>query len=94
MLALGARLVERGHSVTFETWSRWRDHVEEAGMTFVAAPEYPVFPTRERPLKPYQAVVPATAETREALRRKFAAFDGPYHQGQNSFAWSHLLPGS
>jgi UDP:flavonoid glycosyltransferase YjiC (YdhE family) len=36
-------------------------------MRFVAAPEYPVFPTRERPLKPYEAVVLATAETRPAL---------------------------
>ncbi len=37
-------------------------------MRFVAAPEYPVFPTRERPLKPYEAVVLATAETRVPLR--------------------------
>ena len=37
-------------------------------MRFVAAPEYPVFPTRERPLKPYEAVVLATAETRPAVR--------------------------
>ena len=37
-------------------------------MRFVAAPEYPVFPTRERPLKPYEAVVLATAETRAAVR--------------------------
>ncbi len=68
MLALGKRLVARGHDVTFETWSRWREHVEAAGMRFVAAPEYPVFPTRERPLKPYEAVVLACAETREPLR--------------------------
>ncbi len=68
MLALGSRLVERGHEVTFETWSRWRDHVEAAGMRFVPAPEYPVFPTRERPLKPYQAVVLATTETGAAVR--------------------------
>src|SRR5690242_10548430 len=68
MLALGERLVDRGHDVTFETWSRWRGHVEAAGMRFVAAPEYPVFPTRERPLKPYEAVVLACAETREPLR--------------------------
>jgi UDP:flavonoid glycosyltransferase YjiC (YdhE family) len=67
MLALGARLVERGHSVTFETWGRWREPVQTAGMTFVAAPEYPVFPTMERPLKPYEAVVRATAETRRAV---------------------------
>jgi MGT family glycosyltransferase len=68
MLALGTRLVARGHEVTFETWKRWREHVENAGMNFVAAPEYPVFPTRERPLKPYEAVVLATAQTRAAVR--------------------------
>jgi UDP:flavonoid glycosyltransferase YjiC (YdhE family) len=67
MLALGKRLAARGHEVTFETWSRWRAHVEAEGMRFVAAPEYPVFPTRERPLKPYEAVVRATAQTRPAL---------------------------
>ncbi len=67
MLALGARLAARGHQVTFETWSRWREHVEAEGMAFVAAPEYPVFPTRERPLKPYEAVGLATAETRRAV---------------------------
>jgi MGT family glycosyltransferase len=68
MLALGSRLVERGHEVSFETWVRWRDHVEEAGMRFLAAPEYPVFPTYERPLKPYEAVVKATAQTRRSLQ--------------------------
>jgi MGT family glycosyltransferase len=67
MLALGKRLVLRGHDVTFETWTRWREHVEGEGMTFVPAPEYPVFPTRERPLKPYEAVLRATAETRAAV---------------------------
>jgi UDP:flavonoid glycosyltransferase YjiC (YdhE family) len=67
MLALGERLVARGHEVTFETWSRWREPVEAAGMRFMPAPEYPVFPTRERPLKPYEAVVLATAETRPAV---------------------------
>jgi len=68
MLALGASLAARGHAVTFETWSRWREPVEAAGMRFVPAPEYPVFPTRERPLGPYEAVVLATAETRRELR--------------------------
>ena len=69
MLALGTRLVARGHEVTFETWKRWREHVDNAGMRFVAAPEYPVFPTREQPLKPYEAVVLATAQTQEAVRQ-------------------------
>jgi MGT family glycosyltransferase len=67
MLALGERLAARGHEVVFETWLRWREDVENAGMRFVAAPEYPVFPTRDRPLKPYEAVVLATAETRTAV---------------------------
>lgn len=70
MLALGSRLVEHGHEVTFETWTRWQADVEEAGMRFVAAPEYPVFPTRERPLKPYEAVVRATEVTRRAIRER------------------------
>jgi MGT family glycosyltransferase len=67
MLALGSRLTARGHAVTLETWSRWREHVEAAGMRFVAAPEYPVFPTREHPVKPYEAVVLGTPPTRRAM---------------------------
>jgi MGT family glycosyltransferase len=67
VIALGTRLAERGHQVTIETWSRWRDQVERGGMRFVAAPEYPVFPTRERPLQPYEAVVAATPVTRRAI---------------------------
>jgi UDP:flavonoid glycosyltransferase YjiC (YdhE family) len=53
----------------FETWTRWRDHVEAAGMEFAAAPEFPVFPTRELPVKPYEAVVLATPQTRQSLAR-------------------------
>ncbi len=67
MLALGERLVERGHEVTFETWKRWGTVVEQAGMRFVDAPEYQVFPTAEHPVKPYQAVLRATPQTREAI---------------------------
>jgi UDP:flavonoid glycosyltransferase YjiC (YdhE family) len=67
MLALGSRLVQRGHRVTFETWSRWREPVTAAGMEFLAAPEYPVFPTMERPLQPYEAVVRAAPITRAKL---------------------------
>jgi UDP:flavonoid glycosyltransferase YjiC (YdhE family) len=37
-------------------------------MRFAAAPEYHVFPTRERPLKPYAAAVRASAVTRELIR--------------------------
>jgi MGT family glycosyltransferase len=67
MLALGAELAARGHEVTYETWSRWRRDVEAAGMRFTPAPEYPVFPTRERPLSPYEAVVAAVGDSRPAL---------------------------
>ena len=67
MLALGSRLGALGHAVLLETAPRWRAHVETAGLEFVAAPEYPVFPTRERPLAPYDLVVRATQETRPAV---------------------------
>ena len=67
MLALGARLAERGHDVTFETWSRWREDVQAAGMRFVPAPEYPLFPGAGEPFKIYEAVVRATGVTRAAV---------------------------
>ena len=54
----------RGHEVCLETWSRWREDVEREGMRFAAAPEYDIFPTRDRPLKPYEAAVRAARETR------------------------------
>ena len=63
MIALGRELAARGDDVTLQTWTRWQEHVEAAGMRFAAAPEYHVFPTRERPLSPYQAVERATRET-------------------------------
>jgi UDP:flavonoid glycosyltransferase YjiC (YdhE family) len=69
MLALGAELAGRGHEVTFETWSRWREAVEAHGMRFVPAPEFPVFPTQERPLQPYEAVVAAVSQTGPAVAR-------------------------
>ena len=68
MLALGSRLAARGHEVTFETWKRWREPVQAAGMRFRPAPEYPVFPTRQQPLKPYQAVLLAVPQTHAAVR--------------------------
>ncbi len=37
-------------------------------MRFAAAPEYPVFPTRGRPLSPYAAAVRAAGETRPLVR--------------------------
>jgi UDP:flavonoid glycosyltransferase YjiC (YdhE family) len=67
MLALGARLAERGHEVTFETWSRWRPEVEAAGMRFLPAPEYPLFGGSGIGAEMYEAVVLATAETRRSV---------------------------
>jgi UDP:flavonoid glycosyltransferase YjiC (YdhE family) len=68
MLALGSALVVAGHEVCLQTWRRWEAATAAAGMTFSPAPEYQVFPTRERPLKPYQAAVHAARETRPAVR--------------------------
>ncbi len=68
MLALGEALVARGHSVTLQTWRRWEPAATAAGMAFAAAPEYQVFPTRERPLKPYEAAVRAARETQPVVR--------------------------
>ena len=68
MIALGRELAARGHAVTLQTWQRWREDVEREGMSFAAAPEYHVFPTRERPLTPYQAVERATRETVDLVR--------------------------
>jgi len=64
MIALGRALAARGHDVVLQTWRRWEEHVEAEGMRFAAAPEYHVFPTLERPLTPYQAVVRAAHDTR------------------------------
>ena len=63
MIALGRELASRGHEVSVQTWERWRPEIERLGMAFAAAPEYHVFPTLERPLKPYEAVVRATRAT-------------------------------
>jgi MGT family glycosyltransferase len=72
MIALGRELAARGHEVTLQTWDRWQEHVEREGMSFAAAPEYHVFPTRERPLKPYEAAVKAARETEPLIREREA----------------------
>jgi UDP:flavonoid glycosyltransferase YjiC (YdhE family) len=64
VIALGRALRARGHEVVLQTWRRWRSHVQAEGMRFEPAPEYQVFPTAERPLTPYEAVVQATRDTR------------------------------
>ncbi len=63
MLALAQALAARGHEVTFETWSRWQEPVEAAGVEFLAAPEYAL----RTPLPPYAAAARATPTTREAI---------------------------
>jgi UDP:flavonoid glycosyltransferase YjiC (YdhE family) len=63
MLALGSRLAERGHDVCLQTWRKWQVDVEAAGMRFAAAPEYQVFPTLGRALRPYEAATQAARDT-------------------------------
>ena len=63
MIALGRALRASGHEVTLQTARQWEAVVRGEGLAFAPAPEYPVFPTREEPLKPYQAVLRATEET-------------------------------
>jgi UDP:flavonoid glycosyltransferase YjiC (YdhE family) len=68
MIALGRALLERGHHVTLQTWTRWREHVLAEGMQFAPAPEYQVFPSGPEPLDFYEAVVHATEDTRPLVR--------------------------
>jgi UDP:flavonoid glycosyltransferase YjiC (YdhE family) len=68
IIALGRALRARGHDVVVETWTRWQADIEREGLRFAPAPEYHVFPTQERPLKPYEAVQRATGVTRELVR--------------------------
>ena len=42
-IALARALRERGHRVVFETWEKWREVLDEAGVEFHAAEEYRVF---------------------------------------------------
>src|ERR1019366_10601940 len=68
MIALGRALVARGHEVTLQTWTRWREHVEAEGIAFAPAPEYRVFPSGSEPLDFYEAVVHATRDTVPLVR--------------------------
>ena len=66
-IALGRELAARGHEVLLETYSRWGEYAEAEGMAFAAAPDYRIG-TRLADLKPYQAAVRASAETRLVVR--------------------------
>ncbi len=81
MIALGRALRERGHEVTLQTWRRWQAHIEAEGLSFMAAPEYDVFPPigdgsdlqsasspGGEPLDFYEAVVHATQDTLPLVR--------------------------
>jgi UDP:flavonoid glycosyltransferase YjiC (YdhE family) len=71
-IALGRGLAARGHDVTLQTWTRWREHVEAEGLRFAAAPEYHVFPNGgvgSPPLDFYEAVVHATRDTLPLVRK-------------------------
>jgi UDP:flavonoid glycosyltransferase YjiC (YdhE family) len=68
MIALGRALVARGHEVTLQTWTRWREDVQAEGMIFAAAPEYGVFPPDSGPLDFYESVVQATRDTLPLVR--------------------------
>lgn len=46
-IALARALAGRGHLVVVETWDKWREVVEEAGLEFHAAEEYRVFGPRD-----------------------------------------------
>ncbi|MDP4603310.1 MAG: glycosyl transferase [Solirubrobacteraceae bacterium] len=69
MIALGRALRARGHDVTLQTAQQWEQVVRGEGLAFAAAPEYPVFPTREAPLKPYQAVLRATEDAQPLVEQ-------------------------
>jgi UDP:flavonoid glycosyltransferase YjiC (YdhE family) len=68
MIALGRALAARGHHVTLQTWTRWKQHVEAEGLAFAPAPEYEVFPSGPEPLDFYEAVVHATKDTVPLVR--------------------------
>ena len=68
MIALARALVARGHDVTLQTWTRWREHVEAERVRFAAAPEYEVFPSGREPLDFYESVVQAARDTLPLVR--------------------------
>jgi UDP:flavonoid glycosyltransferase YjiC (YdhE family) len=63
MIALGRGLLARGHDVWLQTWTRWRQHVEDEGLQFAAAPEYDALPLGPAQLGFYDALERATRDT-------------------------------
>ena len=68
-IALARELSRQGATVWLETAERWRDSVADVDVEFIAAPEFPVFPTEGNPLSPYEAVEAAIAFTQPAIQR-------------------------
>jgi UDP:flavonoid glycosyltransferase YjiC (YdhE family) len=60
-IALALALRRRGHRVVVESWERWREAVEGAGLEFTAAEEYRTFP-------PPRPDSPEGADAAEAAR--------------------------
>ena len=72
-IALARALAGRGHRVVVESWERWREAVEGAGLEFTAAEEYRTFPP-PRPDSPEGA---DAAEAAKALAPLLAEL-GPH----------------
>src|SRR5438128_1489115 len=69
MIALGRALADRGHEVTLQTWTRWKEHVLAEQLAFAPAPEYQVFSTGPEPLDCYEAIVHAALDTVPLVQR-------------------------
>lgn len=68
-IALALALRDGGHDVVVETWERWREPVEAAGLRFQAAEGYKVFPP------PPPGTEPGPAEAALALAPLFDEFE-------------------
>lgn len=68
VFSLAECLLSRGHTVCVETADRWKTEVDQLGADFLPAPEYPLIPTRDRPLKPYEAALRAVNDSHDAIR--------------------------
>lgn len=68
-IALSLALQDRGHEVVIETWERWREPIEAAGLRFQAAEQYTVFPP------PPPGSGPGPAQAAMALGPLFEEFE-------------------
>lgn len=61
MIAIGRRLVARGHSVAMHTWVHWRQNIESEGIEFLQAPKFEPT-TGEAPPNVHEAAALAARE--------------------------------